>query len=111
MRRSLDGEMTIYRENAGTNGLLFDRQGRLLICQPVMITGLHGGHISICMQFLMCNLSQISRKSQYKVQPASPICQNTTLILGNGILKVEIPRFQQNRIHRIFIMKLKEFMM
>jgi gluconolactonase len=33
-RRDKSGQQTIYRENAGTNGLLFDRQGRLLMCQP-----------------------------------------------------------------------------
>ena len=35
MRRDRDGKMSIYRENAGSNGLLFDRQGRLIICEPV----------------------------------------------------------------------------
>lgn len=35
MRRSPDGEMSVYRRNAGTNGLLFDRQGRLVMCQAV----------------------------------------------------------------------------
>jgi gluconolactonase len=34
MRRSLDGEMSVYRRDAGTNGLLFDRQGRLIMCEP-----------------------------------------------------------------------------
>lgn len=33
-RRSREGQMSIYRENAGTNGLLFDQQGRLVMCQP-----------------------------------------------------------------------------
>jgi gluconolactonase len=33
-RRDKDGRQTVYRENAGTNGLLFDRQGRLILCQP-----------------------------------------------------------------------------
>jgi gluconolactonase len=33
-RRDKDGRQIIYRENAGTNGLLFDRQGRLIMCQP-----------------------------------------------------------------------------
>lgn len=33
-RRDKEGRQTIYRENAGTNGLLFDRQGRLVLCQP-----------------------------------------------------------------------------
>jgi gluconolactonase len=28
------GKSTIYRKGAGTNGLLFDRQGRLLACEP-----------------------------------------------------------------------------
>src|SRR6187455_1435040 len=34
-RRDKNGQQSIYRENAGTNGLLFDRQGRLIMCQPV----------------------------------------------------------------------------
>jgi gluconolactonase len=34
-RYSLDGKSTIYRENAGTNGLLFDFSGRLIACEPV----------------------------------------------------------------------------
>lgn len=29
------GKSRIYRKEAGTNGLLFDRQGRLLACEPV----------------------------------------------------------------------------
>ncbi len=33
-RRDKAGRQSIYRENAGTNGLLFDRQGRLIMCQP-----------------------------------------------------------------------------
>jgi len=33
-RRDRDGKQSIYRENAGTNGLLFDKDGRLVICQP-----------------------------------------------------------------------------
>ncbi len=33
-RRDKDGHQSIHRENAGTNGLLFDRQGRLIMCQP-----------------------------------------------------------------------------
>jgi gluconolactonase len=33
-RRDKDGKQSIYRENAGTNGLLFDRQGRLVMCEP-----------------------------------------------------------------------------
>jgi len=33
-RRDKDGKSSIYRENAGTNGLLFDRQGRLVMCEP-----------------------------------------------------------------------------
>lgn len=34
-RRDRQGKSSIYRENAGSNGLLFDRQGRLVICEPV----------------------------------------------------------------------------
>jgi gluconolactonase len=33
-RHSREGETTVFLEDAGTNGLLFDRQGRLLACQP-----------------------------------------------------------------------------
>ena len=29
-----DGKVHVFRKGAGTNGLLFDRQGRLLACQP-----------------------------------------------------------------------------
>jgi gluconolactonase len=35
MRRDRDGKMSIYRKDAGSNGLLFDRTGRLVICEPV----------------------------------------------------------------------------
>ena len=34
-RLSIDGKSSIYREKAGTNGLLFDREGRLVCCEPV----------------------------------------------------------------------------
>ena len=34
-RRDRDGKASIYRENAGTNGLRFDRKGRLVMCEPV----------------------------------------------------------------------------
>src|SRR5712692_8196998 len=30
------GRSLIYRKNAGTNGLLFDQQGRLLACEPAL---------------------------------------------------------------------------
>ena len=33
-RYGLDGKLHVYRSGAGTNGLLFDRQGRLLMCMP-----------------------------------------------------------------------------
>jgi gluconolactonase len=33
-RRTAAGESAIYRADAGTNGLLFDRQGRLIACEP-----------------------------------------------------------------------------
>jgi gluconolactonase len=32
-RRNRDGKQTIYREKTGSNGLLFDREGRLIMCQ------------------------------------------------------------------------------
>jgi gluconolactonase len=32
-RRDRDGRPSIYREKAGSNGLMFDRDGRLVICQ------------------------------------------------------------------------------
>src|SRR6185437_8087230 len=35
-RLSIAGRASIYREKAGTNGLLFDRQGRLVCCEPVL---------------------------------------------------------------------------
>ena len=35
-RRDRDGKMSIYREQAGSNGLMFDREGRLIICEPVL---------------------------------------------------------------------------
>lgn len=34
MRLAPDGASSIFREGAGTNGLLFDREGRLLACEP-----------------------------------------------------------------------------
>ena len=34
-RLSRDGKRSVFREKAGTNGLLFDHQGRLLSCEPV----------------------------------------------------------------------------
>jgi gluconolactonase len=33
-RRDRSGALSIYRENAGTNGLLFDQEGRLVMCEP-----------------------------------------------------------------------------
>src|SRR5207247_10207287 len=33
-RRDREGKVSVYRENAGTNGLLFDRDGRLVMCEP-----------------------------------------------------------------------------
>src|SRR5262249_50776202 len=33
MRRDRDGKTSIYRKDAGTNGLLFDAKGRLLACE------------------------------------------------------------------------------
>src|SRR6266436_3800772 len=33
-RRDRAGKVSVYRENAGTNGLLFDRDGRLVMCEP-----------------------------------------------------------------------------
>ena len=33
MRRDLEGKQSIYRKNAGSNGLMFDRDGRLVICE------------------------------------------------------------------------------
>ncbi len=34
-RLARDGKTSVHREKAGTNGLLFDRQGRLAACEPV----------------------------------------------------------------------------
>ena len=33
--RDKQGRSSIYRQNAGSNGLMFDREGRLIICEPV----------------------------------------------------------------------------
>lgn len=33
-RLALDGEVSVFRKGAGTNGLLFDARGRLLACEP-----------------------------------------------------------------------------
>jgi gluconolactonase len=33
-RLDLNGKPSVYRKGAGTNGLLFDREGRLLACEP-----------------------------------------------------------------------------
>jgi gluconolactonase len=35
-RLSIAGMATMYRDKAGTNGLLFDREGRLVCCEPVL---------------------------------------------------------------------------
>ncbi len=34
MRRDRAGEMSVFRQDASSNGLLFDRQGQLIICEP-----------------------------------------------------------------------------
>ncbi len=34
-RLDTDGKSSVHRKDAGTNGLLFDRDGRLLACEPV----------------------------------------------------------------------------
>lgn len=33
--RTPDGQTSVYLKNAGSNGLMFDREGRLVICEPV----------------------------------------------------------------------------
>ncbi len=33
IRRALDGKVSVYRRGVGSNGLMFDRQGRLVICE------------------------------------------------------------------------------
>ncbi len=33
VRRALDGKVSVYRKGVGSNGLMFDRQGRLVICE------------------------------------------------------------------------------
>jgi gluconolactonase len=35
-RFSRDGKLSLYRAGAGTNGLLFDADGRLIACEPVL---------------------------------------------------------------------------
>ena len=34
-RRAIDGTSSVYVQDAGSNGLMFDREGRLLMCEPV----------------------------------------------------------------------------
>ena len=34
-RRDREGRLSVFREGAGSNGLLFDRQGRLVMCEAV----------------------------------------------------------------------------
>lgn len=34
-RRDRDGKSSVYRKGAGSNGLMFDREGRLIIAEPV----------------------------------------------------------------------------
>jgi gluconolactonase len=34
-RRDRQGKVSVYRQNAGSNGLLFDHEGRLVFCEPV----------------------------------------------------------------------------
>ncbi len=34
MRRTKDGAVSVHLKDAGSNGLLFDRRGRLVVCQP-----------------------------------------------------------------------------
>ncbi len=34
-RRDRNAKTSVYRSNAGSNGLMFDRQGRLIVCEPV----------------------------------------------------------------------------
>src|SRR3954470_6827206 len=33
VRRALDGTVSVYRKGVGSNGLMFDRRGRLVICE------------------------------------------------------------------------------
>ena len=33
VRRSLDGKVSVHRKGVGSNGLMFDQQGRLIICE------------------------------------------------------------------------------
>ena len=49
MRRSLEGKQEVFLENGGTNGLAFDRKGRLIMCQNVVrrIARLNDGKITV----------------------------------------------------------------
>lgn len=44
-----DGQLKVYREGAGTNGLLFDPQGRLIACEHSArrVTRTEGGKVSV----------------------------------------------------------------
>lgn len=54
-RRGLDGRSSVYRAGAGSNGLLFDRQGRLVVCESkarrVTRTELDGGQKVLAAEF------------------------------------------------------------
>jgi gluconolactonase len=50
VRRDLDGRVSVYRKGAGSNGLMFDRQGRLVICEAAnrRVTRIENdGHLTI----------------------------------------------------------------
>jgi gluconolactonase len=50
VRRDVDGKVSIYRKGAGSNGLMFDHQGRLVICEAThrRVTRLEtGGQLTI----------------------------------------------------------------
>jgi gluconolactonase len=48
-RLSRDGKSSVYRKDAGTNGLLFDVMGRLLACEPALrrVTRQEDGKITV----------------------------------------------------------------
>jgi gluconolactonase len=50
VRRSLDGTVSVYRKGAGSNGLMFDRRGRLVLCEAASrrVTRIEeDGHLTI----------------------------------------------------------------
>ena len=70
-RRDKNGQQTVYRENAGTNGLLFDRQGRLVMCHE-------GGYSTAVVPFCgVAVLEELSGSATDVIDPFLEILEST----------------------------------